>query len=713
MQEEEKRFTELLRKVNGIKDMPDIRIKELINELQTNQTELKTQNKELRKQNEKLEESHRKYYDLYNFAPVGYFSFDKDGMISDVNLAGAALLGKSRNALIDNNFYHYIDVCYQDTFSLHRKQILTTGTRQTCKIRLKKKDGPQFYALLESVPVKDSTGNLSLFRTMMSDITESIETEEALQKAYDIFEKKVKERLGELEETNAEIQDSANKLLAMLESIGDCMSMTDKKLNIIWANEIARQLFGNDIVGQKCYKAFHKSDEPCTPQPCDVLKAFEAGKIHRYETRMTDKNGKIRHFDCTANVALYDKEENPRAVLEIARDITVHKILEDELLKSQKLESVGRLAGGIAHDFNNLLTAILGNISLVKKHLPLENRLLEMAVQAESATLQASDLANRLITFSKGGEPLVQTVSSGKLLKKSVSFSLSGSNVKCDFSVPGDLWSIEADKSQIGWVIQNIINNAKEAMPIGGIVTVSAENITSVPEDLPFLKQGKYIRLSITDQGKGIAEENLDKIFEPYFSTKKVGNQKGMGLGLAICYSIIKKHQGFITVDSETDTGTTFHIYIPASEATIEERQEEAAPLKDGIRRATGTVLVMDDEELIRLMAGEMLKVIGYQVALAGDGEEAITLYKEAKELGNPFDAVILDLTIRGGMGGLETIKKLLAIDPDVKAIVSSGHYQTDVMRKFNEYGFKDVMPKPYNIDKIGAMLNRLLGEGT
>ncbi len=250
-------------------------------------------------------------------------------------------------------------------------------------------------------------------------------------------------------------------------------------------------------------------------------------------------------------------------------------------------------------------------------------------------------------------------------------------------------------------------------MPIGGIVTVSAENITSVPEDLPFLKQGKYIRLSITDQGKGIAEENLDKIFEPYFSTKKVGNQKGMGLGLAICYSIIKKHQGFITVDSETDTGTTFHIYIPASEATIEERQEEAAPLKDGIRKATGTVLVMDDEELIRLMAGEMLKVIGYQVALAGDGEEAITLYKEAKELGNPFDAVILDLTIRGGMGGLETIKKLLAIDPDVKAIVSSGHYQTDVMRKFNEYGFKDVMPKPYFIFIFFSTLNRFLGEDT
>ncbi|MDM8557145.1 PAS domain S-box protein [Desulfococcaceae bacterium HSG7] len=711
--QEEKRFAELLRKVNGMKNMPDIGITELINELQADRNELESQNKELRQQKEKLEESRRKYYNLYDSAPVGYFTFNKDGMISDVNLAGAELLGQDRDTLIDNYFYHYIDACYHDTFSLHRKQIFTTRTRQTCKIRLKKKDNPQFYVLLESVPDKDSKGNFTLFRTVMNDITESVETEEALQKAYTIFERKVKERLVKLEKTNAEIQDSESKLLAMLESVGDCMSMIDKNLTIIWANEIARQLFGNNIIGQKCYTAFHNSDEPCSPQPCHVLKAFEDRKIHRHETRTTDKNGKIRYLDCTANVALYDQEENPKAVLEIARDITMHKILEKELLKSQKLESVGRLAGGIAHDFNNLLTAILGNISLVKKHLPSENKFFEMADQAENATLQASDLANRLITFSKGGEPLVRTVSAGKLLKKSVNFALSGSNVKCDFSVPGDLWSIEADEGQIGQVIQNIISNAKEAMPIGGIVTVGAENITDALEDLPFLKQEKYIRISITDQGEGIPEKNIDKIFEPYFSTKKAGTQKGMGLGLAICYSIVKKHQGYITVDSEAVSGATFYIYLPASEAIIEKKEEETTPAKDGIHKATGTVLVMDDEELIRLMAGDMLKIIGYQVALASDGEEAITLYKEAKESGNPFDAVILDLTIRGGMGGLETIKKLLAIDPDVKAIVSSGYYQTDEMREFSEYGFKDVMPKPYNIQQIGTTLNRLLQKDT
>ncbi len=713
----EKKFTELLQKAeeisktHGMKDMPDIDIKGLINEFRAYRTELETQNKELRKQKEEIEESRCKYYDLYDSAPVGYFTFNKDGTILDVNLAGAELLGESRKALTNNNFYHFIDVCYHDFFSLHRQQIFSAGTRQTCEISLKKKNGPQFYVQLESVPVKDSEGNLSLFRTVVNDITERTETEEALQKAYNIFEQKVKERLAELEKTNAEIQDNANKLLAMLESVGARMTMIDKNLTIIWANDIARQLFGNDIVGQKCYKAFHKNHEPCSPQPCYVLKAFEDGKVHRHESRVTDKDGKTRYLDCIANVALYDKEEEPKAVLEIARDITTHKKLESELLKSQKLESIGRLAGGIAHDFNNLLTAILGNISLVKKLLPAGSSLLDITVQIENASLQASDLANRLITFSKGGEPLVRVVSISNLLQKSVNFALSGSNVRCDFFIPDDLWSIEADEGQIGQVIRNIISNAKEAMPVGGIVTVSAENITNIPEDLPFLKQGKYIKLSITDQGEGIPEENSDKIFEPYFSTKKAGTQKGMGLGLAICYSIIKKHQGYITVDSKIGTGAAFYIYLPASEATIEEREEVAAPAKSGILKTTGTVLVMDDEELIRLMTADMLNVIGYKVALASDGEEAITLYRKAMESGRPFDAVILDLTIRGGMGGLETIKNLLAIDSDVKAVVSSGYYQSDVMRKFYKYGFRDVLPKPYNIDQIGTTLNRLLGE--
>jgi len=717
--QEEKKIAELRRKAekisqsNDMKNVPDSAVKELIDELQAYRNELEIQNKELRKQKAELEESRRKYYNLYDSVPVGFFTFDKDGLILDVNLAGAELLGVDRNALIDNDFYHYIDVCDQDAFSLHRKQIFAAGIGQTCEIRLKKNDGLRFYAQLESVPVKDNKGNRISFRTVMNDITERRETEEALQKAYNIFEKKVKERLAELEDTNAEIQDSENKLLAMLESVGDRMSMIDKNFTIIWVNDIARKFFGNDIIGQKCYTAYHQNREPCSPQPCYVVKAFQDGKVHRHGDRVADKDGKIRYFDCIANVALYNKEEKPKAVLEIARDITMHKVLESELLKSQKLESIGRLAGGIAHDFNNLLTAILGNISLVKKFLPAGDRLLDKVVQVESASLQASDLANRLITFSKGGKPLVRTVAPVELLKKSVNFALSGSNVRCDFSISDDLWSIEADQGQIGQAIQNIIRNAREAMPAGGIVSVFAENITDVPEEVPFLKKEKYIRISITDQGEGIPEENLDKIFEPYFSTKKAGTQKGMGLGLAICYSIIKKHQGYITASSETGAGATFYIYLPVSTTTIEDRKEDQAPVTSGKRKATGIILVMDDEKLIRLMASEMLKVIGYQVTLASDGEEVIMLYKKAKESGHPFDAVILDLTIRGGMGGLETIKKLLAINPDVKAIVSSGYYQDDVMRKFQRYGFKDVVPKPYNINQLSDTLDRLLGEDT
>jgi CheY-like chemotaxis protein len=319
----------------------------------------------------------------------------------------------------------------------------------------------------------------------------------------------------------------------------------------------------------------------------------------------------------------------------------------------------------------------------------------------EKAALQAKKLTQQLLTFARGGTPIIQTTSITELITESTNFTLRGSNVSCEFFIPDDLWFVNVDEGQMGQVINNLIINADQAMPEGGKIEVSAENITVGEEQALPIKKGKYVKITIKDRGIGISKEHLERIFDPYFTTK----QKGSGFGLAITYSIIKRHRGHITVESEVGVGTTFSIYLPAS--------FEKMPMKEKIEKkvvsGAGKILVMDDEEVVRDVAGEMLKQIGYEVEFAKDGAEAIELYNRAKESGNAFIAVILDLTVPGGMGGVETIKKLLEIDPGVKAIVSSGYSNDPVMANFSEYGFSEVVPKPYEIQKVGEVVRKVL----
>ena len=394
------------------------------------------------------------------------------------------------------------------------------------------------------------------------------------------------------------------------------------------------------------------------------------------------------------------KKTNERLKNEIAE----RKRAEAELLKAQKLESVGILAGGIAHDFNNILTAILGNISLAKMFANPEDRSFARLAEAEKASLRAKDLTQQLLTFSRGGKPIVKTASVARLLKDSTIFALSGSNILCEFSIPEGLWPVEMDEGQINQVINNVVINAVQAMPEGGTIKVRAENVTlgidRRKQGLP-LQGEKYVKVSIQDQGIGIPEESLQKIFDPYYTGKK----KGSGLGLAISYSIIKKHLGYITVESELGVGTTFHIFLPASEKEVlTEKRTGEIPLAGKQR-----ILIMDDEEMVRNVAGTMLEHIGYEAGLAKDGTEAIELYKQAKEAHVPFAVVILDLTIPGGMGGKEAIKKLIELDPKAKVIVSSGYSTDPVMSQFREYGFKGVVTKPYKIEELRDALHKVM----
>ena len=452
-----------------------------------------------------------------------------------------------------------------------------------------------------------------------------------------------------------------------------------------------------DIIGKDDYQMVWRDQAELYRG--DDRQVMEGGvsKLFIEEPQTTPEGNTITLL--TSKVPLRSSTGEISGVLGTYMDITERKRLEEELFRSQKLESVGILAGGIAHDFNNVLTTIIGNISMAKMQVSPDDEMFDLLSEAEMASFRAQALTKQLLTFAKGGALLKETASIKDILKESSLFVLRGSKSGCEFSIAEDLWLVDVDVGQMSQVINNIVINSNQAMPRGGIIQVAAVNLMiDERHDLP-LKPGRYVRISVTDQGVGIAKEHLLNIFDPYFTTK----QEGSGLGLATTYTIIKKHDGHITVESLLGVGTTFHIYLPASDKAVPEKEEVK------LIKGQGRILVMDDESPLRKMVGRMLEKLGYESEFAKDGAEAIRLVQEAKEAGKLYDAVILDLTIPGGMGGKEAINKLLEIDPEVKAIVSSGYSDDPVLSNFQDYGFKGMMPKPFESRSLGKVLHEVL----
>jgi PAS domain S-box-containing protein len=415
----------------------------------------------------------------------------------------------------------------------------------------------------------------------------------------------------------------------------------------------------------------------------------------KYEASLKHPNGSER-IVIIEEAAFNDLDGNVAGIVGVINDITEMKAAEKERMRVSKLESLGVLAGGIAHDFNNILTMILGNITLAKIYGGVNTEKLQHLLEsAEQAVTRAKDLTTQLLTFSKGGTPVKKIISIQELLKSATTFTLAGTDIKSEFDISPDLPTVEVDENQISQVIGNIVLNAKQAMPHGGIVSIRAENITFGNAN-GSLKKGDYIKISIRDQGIGIPEEYLDMIFDPYFTTKEQS-----GLGLSICYSIIQRHQGHIGVESSLGIGTTFVIYLPVTQIQHKTAQQTE---KTVVMNGKGKILVMDDEETIRNIVGDMLQYLGYTVDFARDGEETINLYSK-----QPYDAVILDLTIPGGMGGKETIKHLRDIDPAIKAVVSSGYSNDPIMSDYATYGFKGVIVKPYTIHEISNVLRNVI----
>jgi PAS domain S-box-containing protein len=381
------------------------------------------------------------------------------------------------------------------------------------------------------------------------------------------------------------------------------------------------------------------------------------------------------------------------------RDVTSQRKLEEELLKAQKLESLGVLAGGIAHDFNNILTAVMGNISLARMRTVPGDKLDKWLGDAEKATERAKDLTQQLLTFSKGGAPVKRTIALERAIRDSASFALRGTAVKSVFRCAAGIWPVEADEGQMVQVFNNLFINASQAMSSAGILTIAAANVHVAEHESFPLAAGNYIKITVADQGAGIPAEHLRRIFDPYFTTK----EHGSGLGLAVTYSVIKNHGGHIQVASECGVGTTFTVFLPASDKAV----DASAPAAEVRLAGKGRVLLMDDEDIVIVVGSEMLTELGYEVAIARDGAAAVALFAEARGAGKPFASVVLDLTIPGGMGGKEAIGLIRELDPTVWAIVSSGYSNDPVMAEFMGYGFNAVVSKPYKVDELGRALQR------
>lgn len=622
---------------------------------------------------EALRESEERYRSLQTNIPVGIFRSTPEAKIVSANPAMVRMFGCASEedvlAIPAVDFYLYPE---------QRKELLKMlkgqGIVTDFEVQLKRKNGQVFWGSFNIKGVTNKKGKIIFHDGILEDISERKKWEEAIVRAREEWER-------------------------TFDSVSEMITIIDEKYKIIRANKATIDRLGitqeQIAAGLSCYRVFHNTNKP--PDFCPHTRMLLDGQEHSVE--MYEE-----HLGCDLSVTVspqYDLDGKLIGAVHSARDITEQKKVDEELEKAEKLESLGLLAGGIAHDFNNILTSILVNINLSKVYVQDEDKAAARLIEAEKAISRAKDLTQQLLTFSRGGAPIRSRSSIHGLLKDTTEFALSGSNVKCDFAVDDNLWDVDIDEGQISQVIQNLVLNAVQAMPAGGTILIAADNLTVKPNDSLPLKEGKYIKIYVQDHGVGIPREYLKKIFDPFFSTK----QKGSGLGLSTAYSIIKNHNGLIRVESELGRGSTFFVYLPAVGKRAGKKKADIEILPKG----TGKILLMDDEDIILDATSDILEEFGYTVEPVKDGSQAIKRYAEAMLAGTPFDVIIMDLVVPGSKGGVETIREILKIDPEAKAVVSSGYSTDPVMANYREYGFSGAVSKPYKIRDMHAVLHQAI----
>ncbi len=499
-----------------------------------------------------------------------------------------------------------------------------------------------------------------------------------------------------------EAAETRKNMQAFLHAIMDnstaVIYMKDRDGRFVLINKHYEKRFNvkrEEVIGKSDYDLFPR--ELADRLRENDKKMLESGSVAEFEEKALEPDGALHTYISIK----FPIPGMPGAVCGISTDITDKKRIEEELFKARKLDSLGVLAGGIAHDFNNLLLGILGNVSIAKTELQSGKTALKELDRIEKAAIKAKGLAKLILTFSKGGEPIRETSQIEDILRSSAELTLKGSNARCEFKLSENLWAADVDESQIAQVFNNILLNAAHSMPSGGLISVEAANFTSIGDGPLPIKEGNYVRVSIRDEGCGISEKDIGRIFDPFFTTK----QKASGLGLSLTYSIVRKHDGYICAESELGKGSVFYVYLPA----VKKDSLIDKPTKTAL--LGGRILVMDDEELVRDVMGSMLRNLGHEAVFAMNGAEAVDLFRNAKEAGKPFDAVILDLTLPGDAGGNETMKKLLKIDPSIRGIVSSGYSKDPVMSGFRKYGFKAAIAKPFRVSEFSTVIKNVLAD--
>ncbi|CAB1081134.1 hypothetical protein D1AOALGA4SA_8792 [Olavius algarvensis Delta 1 endosymbiont] len=559
-----------------------------------------------------------------------------------------------------------------------------------------------------SIKSRDEIGELGkIFNLMTQRLKKSFNETERYR---DHLEELVRERTLDLERENSDrqlaeaaLRDSEERLSLIIEQSPMGIISWDPQFRVSSWNRASERIFGyssEEAVGRHAEFIVPPAARKHVDAIWQGLMTLEGGRRSKNEN-VTQKGARIL---CDwYNSPLIDSNDKVIGVLSLVEDVTEQEHMAKELLKIKKLESTGVLAGGIAHDFNNILTAIIGNISLSMLDRTLAGKTRSLLAEAEKASIRAKSLTQQLLTFAKGGDPIKEATSLADIVRDSANFVLSGKAVACRFAIPDNLWLVDIDKGQISQVIQNIVLNASHAMTNGGIIEIRCANIDATDrEDVLLPDDRKFVRITIEDSGSGIPADVIDKIFDPYFSTK----QKGSGLGLAITHGIITKHGGRIFVNSEPGAGATFTTYLPASDQKtwVAPDREEVTQLPAGAR-----IMVMDDEEIVRDVAGAMLTKLGHEVVFARDGVEALQLYKEAAETTNPINIVIMDLTIPGGMGGKDAVNSILAFAPEAKVLVSSGYSNDPILSSYEEYGFCGVVTKPYQMQELSGIIGTVL----
>lgn len=510
--------------------------------------------------------------------------------------------------------------------------------------------------------------------------------------------------VSERRRAEAQLAAAKDRLAVTLGSIGEGVIVTDPDGNVVTLNSAAERLTGwtqTDAQGrplQEVFRLVHAQTNASLESPVERVRRSGAIVSLVPQALLVARDGtQLPIADSSAPIRGADGELT--GVVLTFQDVSDRLRMENELARASKLESLGVLAGGIAHDFNNLLTAILANISLSRMPAMAAERTARWLSEAERAALRAKELTQQLLTFARGGVPVLQSVALPSLVEEACRFAVAGSNIECDVQLPKDIWPVQADGGQISQVLHNLVLNARQAMPSGGRVVVRAENVPWQGGHLP-LAEGDYVRIAVEDRGSGIPSEHMPRIFDPFFTTKAAGT----GLGLSTAHSIVQRHGGHITAESSPGSGTIFWVYLPATHSVPASR-----PGTQPGTRGRGRVLVMDDEAIVRETASSVLGELGYQVSTAPDGQTVVDVYRLARAAGRPFDVVILDLTVPNGMGGLEALEHLRELDPHVITIVSSGYSNDAVMADYLRYGFRGVIGKPYTAPELGDAVQRAL----